>query len=159
DLTFKRHGALMRAHMEQGTEEAEEGKVLGVFMRQWHDRSRQLVLTGAVEGERLHVVVDGGRIERRIRWSNDVVGLYRLEHLFQQRRPKAGDRFHFLRYEPTLNTVITVRVAVKDPVEVSLSGGRRSLLRVEMTPDKIEVPSARVQLPPTVWWLDGDFVP
>jgi hypothetical protein len=159
DLTFKRHGALMRAHMEQGTEETEAGKVLGVFMRQWHDRGRQLVLTGALEDGRLHVRIDGGRIERRIRWSDDVVGLYRLEHLFQQRRPKAGDRFHVLRYEPTLNTVVTVRVLVKDPEEVSGTGARRPLLRVEMTPDKIEVPGARVQLPLVVWWLDGNFMP
>src|SRR5207248_8677693 len=91
--------------------------------------------------------------------SDAVVGLYRLEHLFQQRRPKAGDRFHFLRYEPTLNTVVTVRVAVKDPEEVSVSGVRKTLLRVEMVCDKIEAPGASVQLPPAVWWLDGDFVP
>src|SRR5262249_46314498 len=54
DLTFRRHNALVRVRMEHGTEETPEGKVLGVFMRQFHAGGRQLHLAGEVEGERLH---------------------------------------------------------------------------------------------------------
>lgn len=156
NLTFRRHNALLRLRMEHGTEETPGGKVLGVFMRQHHDRGRQLVLVGTVEDDRLHVRVDGGRVERRIRWSADVVGLYQLEHLFQKRKPKPGDRLTLLRYEPTLNTVVTVQVAFAVAKDVP---GCRAALRVTMTPDKIEVPGHTIRLPPVVWWLDGDFVP
>jgi transglutaminase-like putative cysteine protease len=159
DLTFRRRGALVRLRMEQATEEALDGKMLGVFMRQVHEGGRQLVLSGTVEGERLHVKVDGGRIERRIRWSGEVVGLGRLEHLFEKRKPKPGERFTFLRYEPTLNAVVTVRVAVQGREAVDVLGKPRSLLRVELVPDKIEVPGHTVQPPRAVWWLDDDFVP
>jgi transglutaminase-like putative cysteine protease len=161
DLTFKRHNTLLHLCQEQGTEETPEGKVLGVFMRQGQEGGRQLVLTGTVEDGRLHVRVDNGRLERRIRWSEEVVGLYRLEHLFQERKPKPGDRFTLLRYEPTFNTVLTVRVIVKDREDVTLSPGAEGtkLLRVEMTADKLEAPGASVQPPPVVWWLDDRFVP
>jgi transglutaminase-like putative cysteine protease len=145
--------------MEHGTEETPAGKVTGVFMRQQHAGGRQLLLAGVVEGDRLHVKVDGGRIERRLRWSREVVGLYGLEHLFAKRKPRPGDRFTFLRYEPTLNTVVTVRVAVKERETVPLAGKRAELLRVEMTPERIVVPGHSVQPPGTVWWLDADFVP
>src|SRR6185437_8941658 len=161
DLTFKRHNALIHLRREHGTDETPEGKVVGVFMRQGQDGGRQLALTGVVEDGRLHVRVDNGRIERRIRWSDEVVGLYRLEHLFQERKPKTGDRWSLLRYEPTYNTVLTIHVAVKDREEVpALPGAARAYLwRVEMTADKIETPGIRVQPSAVVWWLDDHFVP
>jgi transglutaminase-like putative cysteine protease len=159
ELTFRRYRAILKLRMEHGTEETPEGKVVGVFMRQHHAAGRDLVLAGVVDGDRLHVKVDGGRIERRLRWSSEVVGLYAQEHLFAKRKPKPGDRFTFLRYEPTLNTVVTVRVAVKDRETVSLAGKRTDLLRVELTPDRIVVPGHDVKPPGAVWWLNADFVP
>ncbi|HWG43650.1 MAG TPA: transglutaminase family protein [Gemmataceae bacterium] len=161
DLTFKRHNALIHLRREHGTEETPEGKVVGVFMRQGQDGGRQLTLTGVLEEGRLHVRVDNGRIERRIRWSGEVIGLYRLEHLFQERKPKTGDHWSLLRYEPTYNTVLTIHVVVKEREEVpALLGTRRTKLwRVEMTADKIEAPGISVQPSPVVWWLDDHFVP
>ncbi|HEY7426583.1 MAG TPA: transglutaminase domain-containing protein [Gemmataceae bacterium] len=177
ELTFKRHNALLRLRREHGTEETPEGKVVGVFMRQGQEGERPLVLTGAVEDGRLHVRIDNGRIERRLRWDDSVVGLYRLEHLFQERKPKPGDRWSLLRYDPTYNNVLTIRVAVKDREEVSDGRAARlvpaartaginpaarptpQLLRVEMTADALEAPGIKVQPPPEVWWLDERFVP
>ena len=161
DLTLRRHNAVLHIRREQGTEETPEGKVLGVFMRQSQDGGGRLELTGAVEDGRLHVRVDNGRIERRIRWKDEVVGLYRLEHLFQERKPKPGDSFAFFRYEPTYNTVLTIRGTVKERENVSASTGKPSarLLRVEMTADKLEARGGSVQPPPVVWWLDDHFVP
>lgn len=158
NLTFRRQRAAVRLRVETGTEETPDGRVVGVFMRQGQG-DRTLTLAGALEDGRMHVRIDGGRIDRRLRWGDEVVGLYRLEHLFEQRRPKPGDRFSFPRYEPTLNAVVTVRAAVSGPEEVTTAAGREKLLRVDMTPDKVEVPGLAVQLPPTVWWLDARFVP
>ncbi|HEY7155045.1 MAG TPA: transglutaminase-like domain-containing protein [Gemmataceae bacterium] len=161
DLTFKRHNALLRLHREHGTEETPEGKVVGVFMRQGQEGGRQLVLKGVVEDGRMHVRVDDGRIDRRLRWSDEVIGLYRLEHLFQERKPKPGDRWSLLRYDPTYNNVLTIHVAVKEREEVPAGSGavRAKLLRVEMTADALEAPGINVQPPPEVWWLDEHFVP
>src|SRR5262249_47093364 len=159
ELTFRRHGAALRLRMEHGTEETPEGKVVGVFMRQEHERGRALRLVGALDGGKMHVKVDGGRIERKLPWGDDVVGLYKLERLFAARKPKAGDSFTLRRYEPTLNAVVTVRVAVKGPEKVQLNGARKELLRVDLVPDKVVVPGHSVQPPKSVWWLDGDFVP
>jgi transglutaminase-like putative cysteine protease len=160
ELTFRRRGALVRLRVEHGSEEAPDGKVLGVFMRQHHPGGRKLVLVGALDGEKMHVKVDGGRIERRLNWSRDAVGLYGLEHLFAKRKPKHGERLRFRRYEPTLNTLVTVQATVaRERESVALPGGRKSLLRVELTPERIKVPGHSVQPPKWVWWLDADFVP
>jgi hypothetical protein len=114
ELTFKRYNTLLRLRREHGTEETPEGKVTSVFMRQGQEGGRQLVLDGVVEEGRLHVRIDNGRIDRRLRWSDEVVGMYGLEHVFQKRRPKPGDRFTLLRYDPTYNNVLTIHVAAKD---------------------------------------------
>jgi hypothetical protein len=156
DLTLRRHNTLLHVRREQGTEETPQGKVIGVFMRQSQDGGGRLELTGTVEDGRLHVRVDNGRIERRIRWNEEVVGLYRLEHLFQERKPKPGDSFALFRYEPTYNTVLTIRVTVKERENVLASPG---LLRVEMTADKLEARGTSVQPPLVVWWLDDHFTP
>ncbi len=157
ELSFKRNNALMKLRMEQGTEETADGKVTGVFMKQ--DAGKQLVLFGTVEGESLHVIVDNGRIDCKVRWTDKAVGLYKGQHLFEEKKPKAGDTFTFPRYEPIANYVVTMNVQAKEKEEVDLLGKKQSLLRVEMTPDKIVAPGQTLQLPGVVWWLDGDFVP
>jgi transglutaminase-like putative cysteine protease len=161
DLTFKRHNTLLRLRREHGTEETPQGKVVGVFMKQGQEGGRQLVLAGSLEDGRMHVRIDNGRIDRRLRWSDDVVGVYRLEHLFEQRKPKADDRWTLERYDPTYNAVFTVRVAVKEREEIALAAGKPKvkLLRVELTPEPLEVPGVKVRPPAETWWLDDRFVP
>jgi transglutaminase-like putative cysteine protease len=158
-LTFRRNGTLLRLRMDQATDETPAGKVVAVSMRQLHPGGRQLVLAGTVQKDALHVKVDGGRIERRLRWSEEVVGLRGLDRLFATRKPRPADRFTVLRFEPIYNTVVTVRVLVKDRETVALPEGKKSLLRVELTPDRLEGPNHSVQPPRSVWWLDDGFVP
>lgn len=158
-LSFRRHKAILSLRMEQGSEETADGKVVGVFMRQYHGGKTMLNLTGTLEDGRMHVLIDGGRIERRLPWKEEALGLYAQEHYFQKMKPKEGTQLTFHRFEPTLNTLVTVRVHVKEREEVALPGGKKLLLRVELTPDKIEVPGITVRPTPAVWWLDADFVP
>jgi hypothetical protein len=161
EITLKRHNAQLRLRREYGTEETSNGKVVGVFMRQGQQGGRELVLEGTLEDGRMHVRIDKGRIDRRLPWSDDVVGPYRLEHLFQQRKPKPDNRFTVQRYDPTYNAVVTLGVAVKEREEVSLAvqTRRTTLLRVELTPEPLEAPGIKVQPPPEVWWLNDEFVP
>ncbi len=163
DLTFKRHNATVQLRMERGDEETVDGAVVAVFMRQYQGQEKKLDLAGALEDGRMHVQIDGGRIDRRLRWGDDVVGIYRLEHFFQDHKPKPGDHFSFPAYQPTLNAVVPTQVLVMDAESVPLGGGRGGasppLLRVEIRPDKIEGSGVSVQLPPEVWWLDADFTP
>lgn len=159
DLSLRRYGTLVRLRREESTLESPTGEVLGVAMRQGSPGGKQLVLTGALQGGEMYVKVDAGRIERRLRWSADVLGLWRQHQLFRERKPKPGDRFEFFRYEPTYNAVLTVRVQVKERETVDVLGSKTSLLRVEMTPDRLGSASQSLQPPKTVWWLNDDFVP
>ncbi len=157
ELSFRRHNATMRLRMEHGDEETTDGAVVGVFMKQTQEQGRTLVLSGTLEDGKMHVQIDGGRIDRRLRWGDEVVGVYRLEHFFQKHKPKAGDRFSFPFYQPTLNAVVPMQVMVKGAD--AESGETGPLLRVELRPDKIEGSGLSVQLPAEVWWLDADFTP
>lgn len=158
DFTFKRKNAITHLRMEHGTEETPEGKVVGVFMRQYQGDMQQLNLTGTLEKEKMHVLVDRGRIERFLRWDPEVVGVGRREHLFETRQPKPGDTFSFLYYEPTVNCVVTIRVQVREREAVP-PDKKQTLLRVELKPDRIETPGNSIQLPGCVWWLDDKFIP
>lgn len=144
--------------MEQGTDETADGKVVAVSMRQGQG-SRQLVLAGKLEDGKMHVEIDGGRIDRRLRWSDDVAGLYRREHLFQVRKSKPDDRFEVAAYDPEVNAVVNLRVSVKEFETVDVLGMRTKLLPADLVPDKLEGPGFSVQRPKTVVWLDGAFVP
>jgi transglutaminase-like putative cysteine protease len=159
ELTLRRYGAIVRLRKEEGSVETPEGKLLAVFMRQGQAGGRQLVLTGIVEDEKLHVKIDNGRIERRLRWSAEVLGLRQQEQFFVRKKPNPGDKFTFLRFDPTYNAVVTLRIEVKERESVDVLGTRRSLLRIDMTPDKLEAPGVTIRPPKIVWWLDDKFVP
>ena len=127
-------------------------------MRQFLGKEQQMVLVGTVEDDRLHVKVDGKmQMDKKIPWTDEVIGLYRQEKLFQEQKPKPGDSFTYLSYEPTVDTVVIMRVTAKDVEEVEVFNVKKRLLRVEGVPDKLQVQSGSVQLPRSVWWLDKDF--
>jgi hypothetical protein len=159
DLTFRRQASLLRLRVEQGTEETPAGRVLAVFMRQGQEGGPRLDLAGELEEGKMHVRVDGGRIERRLAWPEDVLGWYGREHFFQKHRPRPGDQLTWRCYEPTFNALVTLRLRVGQPEEVALPTGSRKLWRVDMTADPLVVPGHSVQPPGAVWWLDDDFVP
>jgi transglutaminase-like putative cysteine protease len=158
ELNVKRFQDSIRLRMETGTDETSEGRVKGVFMRQYLGKEQTLVLTGAVEGDELQVKVDGGaRQTKTIPWNDRVIGMYRQERLFQEYKIRPGDHFSYLSFEPTINTVVNTQVAVKDYEDVEVLKVKRRLLRVEATPDKITVPGAKFQLPTLISWLDKDL--
>jgi hypothetical protein len=159
NFQIKRGNATLQIRMETGTEETPDGKVTGVFMRQYQGKELQMSLIGTVEGKQLHVTVDNGRIKKTVPWNDQVVGLYRQEHLYQQNKVKPGDRLTYLTYEPIVNSVVTVRATVKDEEEVEIFKVKKKLLRVEAVSDKIEAGGQSFQPPPLILWLDKNLRP
>jgi hypothetical protein len=155
DLTVKRFNDTARIYMQSGTVESDDGKVTSVSMKQLIAKGQELVLTGSVEDGQLHVKVQGGPpMDKKIRWSPQVVGLYREQTLFKDKKVKPGDQFSYLHYEPLVNAVLSIKVEVKDFEDVSILGAaKQKLLRAEAIPD----PIMGVQLPATSLWLDKDM--
>ncbi|HZT81872.1 MAG TPA: transglutaminase domain-containing protein [Gemmataceae bacterium] len=176
DLTIRRYKAVARLGMETGTIETADGKVVGVFMRQFDytggARKTRVSLTGTVTetGKQLHTRTADGRIDKNVPWDPEVIGLYRQERLFQDRKAKPGDTFTYRSYEPTLNAVLTISAAIKDKEEVDVlrpaKGGpkgkvvraKEQLLRVETAPEELRVGDKSVRLPGMVAWLDRDLM-
>jgi len=155
-LTVQRFNTTIQLRMDTGTDETAQGKVLGVFMRQFLGRDKELTIKGTVDGKQLKLVQDGTHELKPAPWNDKVVGLYRQARLFQDKKAKPGDAFSYLSFEPTINLVIRTQVEVKDYEEVDLPGKkRRRLLRVEARPGKVE----NVQLPTMISWLGDDLMP
>jgi transglutaminase-like putative cysteine protease len=158
DLSVKRGNAEARLRIEEGTDETPEGKVLGVVMRQFLGDKEQMVLTGVVEDDQLHIKTGDGKLDKKVPWNDEAIGLYRQERLFQEHKAKPGDRFTYLSYEPIIASVVTIHVTVKDEEEVEVLGAKKRLLRAEEVPDKVQGPQGPVPLPTVTHWLDKDLL-
>jgi transglutaminase-like putative cysteine protease len=157
NLTVRRYGETIQLRMESGTDETEDGKVVGVSMKM-QQAGGALVLTGTLKDGKMHVEIPGQGIRRELPWNDKVIGLYTQERLFQKNKAKPGDRFTFQSFEPTINAVVTVRARVHDEEDVDLIGVKKRLLRATLSSDKIEVPGASIQLPPMTVWLGKDGI-
>ena len=140
--------------MDSGTLETPEGKVVGIFMKQLLGQKKVLELTGAVVDNQLRLVLDQTKVLKSGPWDDRVVGLYRQQRMFKDRKVKPGDEFSYLSFEPSINAVVPTYGRVKEFEVIERFAGqeKKRLLRVETRPGKIE----NVQLPPLVSWLDED---
>jgi hypothetical protein len=160
NLIIRRGQGKVQMRMQTGDEETPEGKVTAVFMTQFEQDKERLVLKGTVADGKLTTQIKGaGDMEKKIPWNDQVIGMYRQDRLFQERKVKPGDQFGYLGYEPIINFVVRNKVTVKDQEEVAIHGQRRKLLRVEIVPDKLQSNGGSVQLPGLTEWLDEDFLP
>src|SRR5205823_6101860 len=121
NLTVKRFKNVIELKMQSGTDETEAGQVAGVFM-QHEQASGAVSLTGVVKGKVLHVEVDKGRFTREIPWNDKVIGVRAQERLFQTNKFKAGETLSYQSFEPSLNTVVTVRATIHEEEEVDVLG-------------------------------------
>ena len=150
-LTVKRNNDIVQLNMDSGTIENLEGKVVGVFMKQYLGKDKTLELTGTVVAGKLRVLVDGTKELKAETWDPNVVGLFRQQTIFKQKQIKPGDEFKYLSYEPSINAVVPTTVRVKDYEEVELFGDelKKRLLRIETRTAKIN----NVQMPALTSWV------
>jgi hypothetical protein len=157
DLTFKRGNATVRLRAQSGCDETADGKILAIAQRLFLDKNQELLFTGKVEGDQIHLRTNDLSLDKKIPWNDKVVSIRRQELIYKEAKVKPGDTLVFPTFEPTIASIATIRAAVKDEEEVEVLGKKRKLLRVEGVYDKIQAANGKVQLPPTVWWLDRDW--
>jgi hypothetical protein len=157
ELTLRRFGATVKLRREEATTETPDGTILTTFLRQGQVGGKQFVLNGRVADGSLRVRNGETGPERAVHWPEGVLGLVRQLDQFAALKPKPGASFTFRRYEPTYNTVLTVRASVKEWEMVDVSGKRLRLLRLELVPDKLVAGTTTVVPSPATWWLDADY--
>jgi hypothetical protein len=165
-LTLKRYDSVVTQRLALTTDETSDGKVIGVSMTQYLDNDRKVVHSGRVEGDKLIVRIPNDPEEKAVPWREGVIGYYAQERLFQDRKVKPGDRFHFLDYQLPLLTAVPQEVVVKEPEEKELLAARRvgdeakaenvrkQLLRAEILPEKVRIGENTIALPRLIVWLD-----
>jgi hypothetical protein len=167
DLTVKRNQTPARIRMETGNDETADGKVTGIAMRQFLSNDQTVLLTGVVEGTKLHLKTQDGRMDRTIPWNDEVIGQARQYHFFQEKKAKPGDQLSYVSFEPAIACVVTIHAAVKEEEEIEvlevnkgkMAHVKKKLLRVEAQSDKITMENGSVQLPPLFLWLDKELLP
>jgi hypothetical protein len=154
NLTIKREGQTAQLKATTGADETTDGKVVGVFMRQWIGVKQALTMRGIVDdtGKKIKISVESNvKNEFENPWDNQVIGLSAESALLRERKVKPGDTFSYRVFEPTISHVATVKIVAREVEEVLLPrGGKQRLLRVESTPEKIQ----DVQLPASTIWVD-----
>jgi hypothetical protein len=157
-LTLKKFKETVHLQGVTGTEETAAGQVIGTFMTQQLGQKKQLTITGIVKGKQIELLLDGkAGVLKPAPWEEGVVGMYRQQIMFQEKKVKPGDKFSFLTFEPSVNLVLRTDVTVKDYEKVDLldTKAKTKLLRVEVTPEKLE----QVKLPTLTMWLNADGKP
>jgi hypothetical protein len=165
-LIVKRFDGIIEMAMDTGTLETADGKVTGVFMKQYLAKKQQTRIDGTVSGDQIQLALNGKTPLKPAPWNNEVLGLYKQQNLFKHRDLKAGDKFTYLSFEPTINLVIKADVAVKGYREVHLKGAKekRKFMLVEIVPEKVEFKRGpdkveKIQLPVSLTWLDENSEP
>jgi hypothetical protein len=160
NLSVRRGGDIANVHAITGTDETENGTVIGVFMRQMLGKNVSQDLRGTVKGNQLETKAVGqSNFEKPIPWDPRVLSARGEQELLRKRNPppKPGDKFDYLTYNPLINRVVTVHVVVEGQEPVVINSApkpeRLSLLRVSMVPDNIE----NVPMPSQLVWYDGSL--
>jgi hypothetical protein len=138
-----------------GTDETPEGTVVGVFMQQALATKVIQDLRGKVEGNQLHVKAAGqqGNFDKYLPWNPKAIGTLGELNILKTRKPKPGDSFDYMIYEPIVNAIVTIRVKAEAYEVVAIGAERPKLLRLSAVPDKF----AEMQLPGQILWVDQDF--
>jgi hypothetical protein len=153
-LKVKRFDQVLQLQAQTGTDETPKGKVVGTFMRQVLGANKEQIIVGLVKGNQLELLQDGKpNVLKPAPWDDRVLGLYRQDSFLADKKVQPGDTFSFQSFEPQVNVVVRMDVAVKTKEEVELLDKKKAvLLRVEMTPQKLE----GVQLPKLVSWVNEE---
>ena len=82
-------------------------------------------LRGVVEGNQLHVKAVGqqANFDKVMPWNPKVVGNLGELNLLKTRKPKPGDTFDYVIYEPIVNAIVTIRVKAEAYEVVRDRGG------------------------------------
>ncbi len=164
-LTVKRFNDTIQMSMDTGTIEAPDGKVTGVFMKQFLGKKQQLQIDGAVAGRQIELKLNGSTPLKPAPWNPDVLGLFKQQSLFRDRNIKPEDRFTYLSFEPSINLVLKTEVVAKGYREIAIKGAKskKKLLLVETIPEKVDFKrgdkTEKIQLPVVQAWLDDKFEP
>jgi hypothetical protein len=164
-LTVKRFSDIVELRADTGTIETTDGKVVGVFLKQFLGKELEKHIRGTVVGKQIKLTLNGTTPLKPAPWNSDVVGLYKQEFLFKDRDLQAGSKFTYMSFEPLINRVLKTEVIVKGQRELVLKGSneKKKLLLVEVVPEKVEYKSGdkmeSLQLPVKRMWLDENLVP
>ncbi len=153
DLRIRRGPDLVAIHASAGTDENDDGKVVGVFMKMGSGKQLMWNITGEVKGKQLVINQAGLKNgERTIGWDDSIISLQKEQNLLRDKKVKAGDKFEYRHYESSLQFPVTIRVQVEGEEEVAVprQKGKRKLLRVELEAEEIQ----GAQLPPETTWVD-----
>src|SRR5262249_5049095 len=114
NLQVKRYGEVIGMRMETGDDETADGKVLALSLTQFLDKGGKQELKARIKDDKLLLRIGANPLERPFPWNSEVVGAYKQEQLFKERKLKPGDSYDYLNYELALFSPVKVQVQAKE---------------------------------------------
>ncbi len=170
-LTLRRYNSVVALRIEVGSEEGADGKATAVSLTQITDKGGRFTTTGTVEDGKLRVRSPRDARGQLVPWNAAVLGTYKQDLLYKERKVKPGDKLAFVTYEMSVLAPLTIRAVVKEAEKVDVLQASKvdgkvtvkrvpvKLLRVESVADKITVGENTIRLPRQLAWLDKDRMP
>ncbi len=153
-LTFKRDGQLSQLRADVGCEESEAGTITATFMKHWIGTNQSLDMKGLVTPDGKHLklsITSSKKVDREIPWSDKIISTRKELSIYKLKNIRPGEKFTYQIFEPSIAYTVNINVVVKgEEAVVPPQGGKRTLLRVEAIPEKIQ----NVQLPAAINWCD-----
>jgi hypothetical protein len=157
-LLLKRGTATVELRQEHGFEEDADGKVVGVFLRQFQGSKLALDVTGSVDPkspDRLDMVKDAQQ-SYRVRWSDETWRPGDLDSPPGKKRWQAGDRATVRLFDPTYSAVVTYEATAGEREELPVAGKRIPVTPLKLVPEPLVGSNQRVTVPVIRWWLDEE---
>jgi len=154
-LSLRRGTAAVELRQEHGFEEDADGKVVGLFLRQYQGGKLFLELAGRIDPkqpDRMDVVRDGKTT--RLAWPAETFRPGSLDRPPGKDRWRPGDTGTVRLYEPTYNRVVAYEATALEKETLTLDGKRVSVTPLKLVPEVLTSGTQRVTLATVRWWLD-----
>jgi hypothetical protein len=164
-IQFKRYKEVVSMGMVQTCEETADGKVRGLGSSMKLDKG-EVTLSGKVEGDKIMVKVPNSPQPIPFPWSDDAIGMAKQDRLWADQKLKTGLVVRYKNYDPSLAAAVSLTATVgerEDALVLEDRGTaekpkgeqvRKSLWKVVIAAEPIDVRGQKVPLPDMIQWVD-----
>src|SRR5262245_24271450 len=128
ELNLVRFGQNLQLKFGMSDVETPAGKMLGFVVHETKSKGQVQVRKGKIDGKQVTITTEmPGQEPKEVKfpWNDKSLGLYAQERLFAEKKPEPNTKFDFIKFEPMLDTWLTIHVQVQDFEEVALLDGKK----------------------------------
>jgi hypothetical protein len=166
-IQVKRYEDVVTMAMSQTCEETPEGKVrgLGSVLKLDKGEVRQF---GKVEGDKIRIKIGNNPNPVALPWQDDVIGLAKQERMWADQKLKPGLVVRYKNFDPAVGAAVNLTATVQEKEDALVledvgtaekpksSQVRKSLWRILLTAEPVQIGPNKIPLPDQTLWVDDN---